>query len=149
MLLNSDLIIGLVGGALTVVVYVASRGLSPLGAVFTNYIMVVLGTLSLAVFIKGFVHPDRISFFSSRSERRNILVGLGILAAYLAIMPVLGFLPSSFLFYSGFSLYLSEGRLTRRRLVKTLLLSAAVVVFFYLIFHRLLSVPLPEGIVFE
>lgn len=148
-MVNSDLVIGLLGEVLTLVVYLTTRDLSPLGAVFTNYIIAVLGTLSLAVLIKGFIRPERITFFSSKAERRNILVGVGILAAYLAIMPVIGFLISSFLFYSSFSLYLSDEQLTRNRLIRTFLLSAVVVGIFYFVFHQLLLVPLPEGMIFD
>lgn len=148
MLLNADLIIGLVCSAITAVVFFATRDLSKLGGVFVNYMLVALGTLSLIVLVKGFVKPERIKFFQSAIERNNVLTGVTILAIYLAVMPFVGFLPSSFVFYTVFSLYLSEARLTTGSIVKTTVLSALVVLFFYLIFHKVLEVPLPVGVLF-
>ena len=77
MLFNSDIIVGLFTAALTVLVYFVTRDLSRLGGIFTNYILVIMGALSLVVLVKGFIKPERIKFFESAMERHNILIGIG------------------------------------------------------------------------
>lgn len=149
MTLNSDLIVGTICAVISVVVYFSTRDLSYLGGIFINYLLVALGFLSLTVLAKGFIRPEKIRLFESVIERNNVAVGVLILAGYLAIMPVVGFLPASFIFYAVFSLYLSEEKLSSRGVARTTLLSAVVVLFFYLVFNKILEVPLPPGMIFE
>jgi amino acid transporter len=78
-----------------------------------------------------------------------VLVGVVILMVYLFIMPFIGFLPSSFIFYAIFNTYLSEDKFSRKNIFQSLLLSFIVVVLFYFIFHNFLGVPLPEGSLWE
>ncbi|MFO7596561.1 MAG: tripartite tricarboxylate transporter TctB family protein [Desulfocurvibacter africanus] len=143
--LNTDLIIGLASLSITAVVYSVTRGLSPLGGVFVNYILIMLVALSLASTVVGFVKPERRQFFDSVVERNNILLGLTMLGLYLLMLPWAGFLISSYVFYFVISLYLSDNRWATGNVVKTVALSALVVTAFYFIFHGFLAVPLPMG----
>jgi len=143
--LNSDLIVGGVCLALAAVVYFSTRHLSPLGGVFVNYVLVAMVGLSVLIVIKGFIRPDYVRFFESMVERNNVLIGIVMLGLYLFFLPRLGFLPSSYLFYFTFNLYLSENRLATRNLLISAALSLVVVTVFYYVFHYFLEVPLPEG----
>lgn len=146
MRLNGDLITSVFTAALAAIAYSVTRDLSTHGAVFVNYILVLMAVLSLLVFIKGFVRPEFVVFFESTIERNNVLAGTGILLLYLIFLPFAGFLPSSYIFYFAFNTYLAdEDRFSTRNLVQSTLISIVVVTAFYFIFHDFLGVPLPEG----
>lgn len=146
MRLNGDLITSIFTGILAIITYSVTRDLSTHGAVFVNYILVLMAVLSLLVFIKGFVRPEYVVFFETSIERNNVLVGSGILLLYLIFLPLAGFLPSSYIFYFAFNTYLAdEARFSTRNLVQSALISIVVVTAFYFIFHDFLGVPLPEG----
>ena len=145
---NSDLIVGTLTLVVAGVFYYFTRDLSKLSVIYVNYVLVILGTLSLLTLIKAFVRPERIAFFETAAERNNIIVGLAILFAYLLIIPVLGFLPASYLFFLVMTLYLSEERFTTRNILVSVAVTFAVVSIFYAVFKHVLLVPLPEGIFF-
>ena len=149
MLLNSDIIIGVFTAALTVLVYFVTRDLSKLGVIFVNYVLTVMGCLSVIVLAKGFIRPEKLKFFESVMERNNILIGVVILLIYLIVLPLVGFLPSSYCFYFVFNLYLAEERFTLRNILTSALLTFLVVTGFYIVFHYFLEVPLPVGSWFE
>jgi len=147
-MLNSDFIVGFFSLLLAALFWFFTRDLSVLGGLFVNYVLVILTILGLLVTIKGFVKPERIRLFESVVERNNVLIGTGILLGYLIILPFVGFLPSSFLFFLVMTVYLGEDRFTTRNIVQSALLSAVVVTLFYLIFKHVLEVPLPKGSLF-
>lgn len=149
MLLNSDIIIGAFSAALTVLVYFVTRDLSRLGSIFINAVLIAMGVLSLVVFVKGFIKPERLTFFESAVERNNILTGIVILMIYLIFLPLVGFLPSSYCFYFAFNLYLSEDRFALKNIFTSSVLTLFVVTVFYIIFDYFLEVPLPTGAWFE
>lgn len=142
---NSDLIVGILTLIVAAVFYYFTRDLSKLSVIYVNYVLIILGTLSLLTLIKGMVRPERIAFFESAVERNNIVVGLVILFAYLLLLPVLGFLPASYLFFLVMTLYLSEERFTTRNIFVSVAVTIVVVSVFYVVFKHVLLVPLPEG----
>lgn len=144
-MLNSDLIIGIAGLIIAGVAFFVSRDLSFLGGVFVNYSLIIIASLAALMIVKGFVKPEKLRFFESAIERNNIVIGISILAAYLFLLPRIGFLPASYLFYLVLSLYLSEDGLSTRNILSTALLSGGVVALFYLLFKQVLEVPLPQG----
>ena len=148
-MLNADLIIGFSSLAVAGVVFVATRDLSRLGGLFVNYTLVVILILSALMLIKGFVKPQRLSFLESSAERNNVIIGVVILVVYLILMPLVGFLPASYLFYAIFNLYLAQDRWSLKNILRSVLISAVVVTVFYMVFRFLLAVPLPEARWFE
>jgi hypothetical protein len=91
--LNADLIIGFFSLAFGGVIFAVTRDLSHLGCVFINYVLIAILFLAVIMIIKGFVKPEKLTFFESVVERNNILIGLFILLVYLLFMPKVGFLP--------------------------------------------------------
>ncbi|MFO8090302.1 MAG: tripartite tricarboxylate transporter TctB family protein [Desulfatiglandaceae bacterium] len=146
---NADLIIGFFSAVFGAVVLLNTRGLSKLGGVFLDYVLVAIFFLAAAMLVKGFVRPEKLHFFESALERNNVLVGVVILMVYLFIMPFIGFLSSSFIFYAIFNSYLSEDKFSTKNILQSLALSFIVVILFYFIFHNFLGVPLPEGSLWE
>lgn len=150
MRLNADLLISLFTATLAGVVYLVTRDLSPYGAVFVDSVLWAIAVLSVLVFIKGLIKPERIEFFESVIERNNILTGLSILLIYLVLIPFLGFLAASYLFYFTFNVYLAEGkRFKTANMLQSLVICIVVVTTFYVIFHQFLGVPLPESSLFQ
>ena len=147
--LNADLIIGFFSLAFGGVIFAVTRDLSHLGGVFINYVLIDILFLAVIMIIKGFVKPEKLTFFESVIERNNILIGLFILLVYLLFMPKVGFLPASYIFYACFNIYLAEDRWATKNILQSAALSAIVVTLFFLIFHYLLAVPLPTGSWFE
>lgn len=126
-------------------VFFATRDLSKLGGVFVDAVLVASASLSILVLIKGAQKPDRITFFKSITERNNVTIGIVFLLAYVALLPIIGFLPASYAFYFGLNLYLSDDSFSKRNVLASALLTVVVVTAFYFIFHRLLEVPLPTS----
>ncbi|MFH1932945.1 MAG: tripartite tricarboxylate transporter TctB family protein [Pseudomonadota bacterium] len=147
--LNADLIIGFFSLAFGGVIFAVTRDLSHLGGVFVNYVLIAILFLAVIMIIKGFVKPEKLTFFESVVERNNILIGLFILLVYLLFMPKVGFLPASYIFYACFNIYLAEDRWTTKNIIQSVAFSAVVVTLFFLIFHFFLAVPLPIGSWFE
>jgi hypothetical protein len=147
--LNADLIVGAISIGLSALVFFSTRGLSKLGGVFVDYVLVALTALAALTIVKGFFKPERIQIFESVVERNNVLVGISILLIYLIFLPILGFLPASYAFYFCFNLYLADERFTAKNIISSAVLTAAVVTAFYFIFHNFLEVPLPAGKWFE
>jgi hypothetical protein len=146
MRLNGDLITSIFTAALALVAFSVTRGLSDLGVVFVDYVVALMGGLSVLVFFKGFISPERITFFESAIERNNVLAGTGILLFYLIFLPFAGFLPASYVFYFIFNTYLADAkRFSTRNLIQSALISVVLVTVFYFIFNNFLGVPLPEG----
>ncbi len=150
MRLNADVLISLFTATLAAVVYFVTRDLSRYGAVFVDSVLWVIAALSLVVCIKGVIKPERIEFFESVIERNNILTGLSILLVYIVLIPILGFLTASYLFYFTFNVYLAEGeRFKTSNILQSLVICIVVVTSFYVIFHQFLGVPLPESNLFQ
>ena len=147
-MLNSDLIVGVFSLILAALFWFFTRDLSKLGGIFVNYVLVILTVLGVMVTAKGFIKPERIQLFESAVERNNVLIGTGILLCYLIILPYVGFLPSSFLFFLVMTIYLGEEGFTTRNILQSAVLSAVVVTVFFFIFKHLLEVPLPKGSLF-
>lgn len=143
--MNADLVIGFFALAMGGLVLSVTRGLSMLGGVFINYILVAIFLLGIIMIIKGMAKPEKIIFFRSSKERNNILVGLLILFVYLVFMPKIGFLWATYVFYAAFNIFLAEDRWSARNLLESSGLSVVMVTLFYVVFHYVLAVPLPTG----
>ncbi len=148
-MINTDIVVGLGSLILAGAAYFATRDLSKLGGIFVDFTLWAILIFSLLELIKGFVKPEKVNLFKSREERNNVFAGLALLGGYLAILPFVGFLPSSLLFYAVMNLYLGEERLSTARICKSVLLSIVVVAVFYVTFKYMLEVPLPKGMLFE
>ncbi|MGA9537593.1 MAG: tripartite tricarboxylate transporter TctB family protein [Desulfobacterales bacterium] len=146
MMLNADLIIGGFIAALAILAYAVTRDVSRLGIIFVDYVLVIMGVLSAVILVKGFIKPERLKFFESTVERNNVVTGVAILLVYLIFLPLVGFLPASYVFYFAFNTYLTdEDRFSTRNLIQSAVISFLVVTAFYFIFHNFLEVPLPAG----
>jgi len=147
-MINADLFIGIFGLVFGGFIFVFTRELSRLGGVFLDSVLVAIIFLSVVMVVKSLIRPEKLAVFDSAVERNNVLIGILILLLYLVFMPLIGFLPASYIFYLCFNIYLAEYRWSRKNMLQSVLLSVVVVSIFYFMFYHLLGVPLPEGYLF-
>lgn len=154
---NTDLIAGLTGLALTALFWFAGGhaaslarvrelGLPGLGTRFPTAIMLLMVTFSLALLVKACVRPELSAPFADERLDRIGVVAL-LLLAWVLGMRTFGFIVSSALCFSLITLYMARigGVVTPRNLAGWALLIALEITVLYLIFTRVLLVPLPEG----
>ncbi len=70
----------------------------------------------------------------------RVVTVVGILLGYIILIEVIGYVPSTFLFFFAMVIFLERGRV-----LKTVLTSAALTFFLYAIFQLWLKSPLPTG----
>lgn len=149
---NAELIVGLATLAISIVAFVNTMGLSEFGKVFVHYSAAVLALLSIITLSTGLFRPRKTPFFDSAAERNRILTGVGILALYLILIPITGFLVSSVVFYLLLHAVLHsdsffvDSKPVFASLAKALVASIVVPLLLYLLFASVLHVPLPGGI---
>ena len=116
---------------------------------FPRAMIDIMALISILLVIKGFLKSERLDLFTVGSNRRVVITGLLFFAWGIAIS-YLGFFVSSVLAILAQVCYLARARrkLTASSVALWLFIAAGEVAFFYLVFTRLLQVPLPEGIFF-
>ena len=145
---NTDLIAGLVGLGITAAFwFTLDPEMTRLSKMFPRAMIRIMGLISVLLVIRGFVKPDRRDLFAEGSNRRVIVTVLHFFAWGAAIAHV-GFFASSVIVISSLVYYLALA--TRRVSFKVMTGWVAIVVFevglFYMVFTRLLHIPLPSGL---
>ena len=147
---NSDLWAGCIGLALSAAFWFSiDEEIGRLSIMFPRAMIGIMALISILLLIKGFFKSERLDLFTVGSNRRVVITGLLFFAWGIAIS-YLGFFVSSVLAILAQVCYLARARrkLTASSVALWLLIAAGEVAFFYLVFTRLLQVPLPEGIFF-
>jgi hypothetical protein len=146
---NSDMIAGIIGILLTAVFFFALEDVSWMSIIFPKTIVFLMAIISGLLVVKGFVRPSRRQIFNIGSNTRWLLTGT-LFFLWVLVMPVLGFFVSTVVFMTAIVGYLARARmpLTIGRFLVWIPIVIAEVTFFYLIFTKVLYVPLPEGMFF-
>jgi len=145
---NSDLWAGFIGLALSAAFWFSiDEEIMRLSIMFPKAMIAIMALISILLLLKGFWKAERLDLFNVGSNRRVIVTGLLFFAWGIGISH-LGFFVSSVLAILAQASYLALARrkLTLPAVALWLVIAAGEVAFFYLIFTRLLHVPLPEGI---
>lgn len=145
---NTDLIAGVVGLVMTAAFWISlDPEMTRLSSMFPKAMIKIMGLISALLVIRGFVKPDRRDLFSEGSNRRVIVTALHFFTWGIAI-PYVGFFVSSVVVISSLVYYLAlaNRRVTFKLMAGWLLIVLFEVGFFYLVFTRLLHIPLPRGI---
>ena len=102
-----------------------------------------------AQIVRGLVKPSRDRIFHVGSNVRWMVTGV-LFFAWVLCMPVLGFFVSTVVFMTIIVGYLARARtqVTIKKIMIWVPIVVAEVTFFYLIFTKVLYVPLPEGMFF-
>lgn len=147
---NSDLWAGCIGLALSAVFWFSiDEEITRLSIMFPKAMIGIMALISILLLFKGFLKAERLDLFNVGNNRRIIITGVLFFAWAIGIS-YLGFFVSSVLAILAQACYLAlaRRRLTLSSVALWLVIAACEVSFFYLIFTRLLLVPLPEGILF-
>lgn len=139
--LAAVLLVGLAVG-----VFVASRdfpsgfGESPGAAFFPRIIVSVIALLAGVLFVRSVASSDVRAYDVSTTDVRRFAVPVASLVAYVALMPILGFVLDTILFlvvlmrYSGVESYWRSGAL-----------AVGLGLALYYVFGEFLHIPFPEG----
>ncbi len=147
---NSDMIGGVLGLALAGAFYLAREAnWSFWSAVFPNVVIAIIATLSALLVVKAFVRPAMLPLFAEGSPGNMVVVAV-VLLAWSVAFSSLGTLLSSFLGFVFLAWYLSRGtaHLGTRQLLIGIVVIVTELAVFYVIFTRVLNVPLPRGVLF-
>jgi len=143
--INANLVMGIVTLSIAAIAFINTQALGQYGRLFVQYTAIALATLALVTLIRGITTPSREPFFTSSQERNRIYTGVLLLIAYLTMIPFLGFLISSVLFFCVLHLVLKIGRISKFDILRSACLALLVTGFLYVLFHEVLHVPLPTG----
>lgn len=145
--LNSDIIGGLLGSALTALFYFSREQWSFWSAVFPNLTLAVLAALSIGLVVKGLRKPEMLPLLSEGNRVRIVVTALVLLIWAFSFRTV-GTLTSSGIIFYGLTLYLASAgrRVNAIDALKWAALVAVEIGVLYLVFTRLLGVQLPRGI---
>lgn len=145
---NTDLVAGTLGLLLSFAFWwLIDPEITQLSIVFPAAMIAIMAIVSALLLIKGFSRAaERGNLFEVGSNVRVLVTGLFFFGWAFAVS-ILGFFVASVLAIAFIALYLA---LARRRVslpafAVWVLIAAIEVAFFYLIFTRLLHIPLPEG----
>ena len=145
---NSDIWAGCIGLALSAAFWFSiDEEIMRLSIMFPKAMIAIMALISILLLVKGILKAERQNLFNVGSNRRILVTALLFFIWGVAISYV-GFFVSSVLAILAQAWYLALARrkVTLPTLALWLVIAAGEVAFFYLIFTRLLHVPLPEGI---
>jgi hypothetical protein len=99
--------------------------------------------------VMAFINPTHARIFSVGSNSRWIVTGI-LFFLWVIFMPILGFFVSTVVSMTAIVGFLARARMrvTIGKLMIWTPIVIAEVTFFYLIFTKILYVPLPEGLFF-
>lgn len=144
---TADRIAALILLGICIAGWAASRVFSPLSALFPRVVVLILGGLSLLLFILSFRRsPDEPQFVLIQGRTLPLILAVLIMVAWTALISLLGFLVTSLLMFSLMTVVLERRQRSRRQIVVRILVVCAVTVGFFLFFDRLLLVSFPRGL---
>jgi len=143
---NTTLIAGFIGLGLSAMFWFSLEEISRMSIIFPKAMIMIMALISLGLVLSGFISPERIRLFGEGGHLRAVVTGITLFAWVIAISWV-GFYVSSVAAFSFLAYYLAlaRRRVTFAQFALWLVVIAFEVGVFYLIFTRLLYVPLPEG----
>lgn len=144
--INTDIAGGIIGLSLTAVFYFSLEDISPLSIMFPEAIIFLMGLISAALVIKGFVSPSKDLIFNVGSNTRWLITAL-LFFLWVLVIPFIGFFVSTVFFMTCIVVYLARSRIkvTTTKLVLWFSVIVVEVSVFYFIFTKFLHVPLPRG----
>ncbi|THB79159.1 MAG: hypothetical protein D3926_11365 [Desulfobacteraceae bacterium] len=147
--INTGIASGTIGLLLTAVFFFALEDISWMSILFPKTVVYIMGIISITLLVLGFVKPSRDQIFSAGSNIRWMVTG-ALFFLWVLFMPVLGFFVSTVVFMTVIVVYLARARtqVTIKKVMVWLPIVIAEVSFFYLVFTKVLYVPLPKGMFF-
>ncbi len=147
--INTEIASGVIGLILSAVFFFALEDISWMSILFPKTLVYIMALIAATLVVRGIIKPSRDRVFYEGSNVRWIVTGV-LFFAWVLFMPVLGFFVSTVVFMTIIVGYLARARtqVTIGKFMIWLPIVIAEVTFFYLIFTKVLYVPLPEGMFF-
>ena len=120
---------------------------STLASFFPRVAIVALAAFSAALLVKSWVKPVRKRLFQD-VQKGYVGVTGGMIALWIGSMTSLGFYVSSILFFNLLVWLISRKKGSLPSIAFSFGVVVAIVSLFYLVFQKILLVPLPQGIIF-
>ena len=147
--INTEIASGVIGLILSAVFFFALEDISWMSILFPKTLVYIMAFIAATLVVRGIIKPSRDRVFHVGSNVRWMVTGV-LFFAWVLFMPVLGFFVSTVVFMTIIVGYLARARtqVTIGKIMIWMPIVIAEVTFFYLIFTKVLYVPLPEGMFF-
>jgi len=124
---------------------IKAKKFSPLSGLFPRVAIFLLAGLALLLLIHSFSRKDNGETFDSAAFRHiPSLISLLLMVVWGVLIPVIGFLVTSLIFFPLITLYLDRRAAGKKKLSR-IAITEGLTLAFYLFFTRVLYVPFPEG----
>jgi hypothetical protein len=144
---NADVLSGVVGLIVAAIFWFSIEEVSWLSIRFPQYLIAIIVVLSVVLLAKGWFKPQKLEVFNDGNNRRILVTGLSLFAWCFGINYI-GFYVSSVAVIGFLAWYLARAR--REVTVQTMGLWLVIIIvkvgLFFLVFTKLLYVPLPKGL---
>ena len=142
-----DYVTGLGGIALSLWLYTVTKGFAAEGggmaknpAYYPNLLLAILAALSMGLIVTALIRKEKPAFGINVPVLRNVGLIFGMIFVYILALQYLGFIVSTLSFIvAGVLVY---GGSIKTAVVTGIPVTAGV----YLVFHILLKVPMPHGL---
>jgi len=138
--LNTELLSGLFGLALTALFFFNRGDVGFLSSVFPNTVLVLVGAISAVLLVRGFfaAEPTTLSFDGAGS----VLIGVGVMAAWWLGLKHVGFVTTSVPLFAALALVMKRraGPLAPRDYLIALAVALVVVGGFFWVFSDVLGI---------
>ena len=147
--INTEIASGVIGLILSAVFFFALEDISWMSILFPKTVVYIMALISGALVVRGIVKPSRDPIFHVGSNVRWMVTAV-LFFAWVLLMPILGFFVSTVVSMTIIVGYLARARtqVTVGKFLIWMPIVIAEVTFFYLIFTKVLYVPLPKGMFF-
>jgi len=140
----------IIGGAVVLVVClifgVQRNYSSDFGGIFPDAVLITLSALGVVLVARGVLWRNRETGWNStgRLDHKDLGRALILLIAWVASLPILGYVYGGILFFALVAVSMRTSRPTWKNILLDVGVAVVVVVLFYLVFTQVLYVSLPE-----
>ena len=147
--INTDVVMGIITLCLTAIVAWSIRDLSFYGVIFVYFCVICTAILGITTIFKGFFAPRKINIFYHDVEKNRVISGFLIITGFIFFIQLVGFFISSLFFIFSMHSYLNKEKMNAKNALLSVCQSVLITVLAYYLFSKLLSVPLPNGMLFN
>lgn len=143
--MKADRIVSIIFIITAVVFWSQTEDLQRNCSVFPRLLIIFLIFLSALMFVQTFFLKYERKAIMTPDVLKYIIISIVVVAVWVYLLDILGFVVSSVLCLTILTLILDLEHPTPKRLLSSVTIYAVMVIAFWLIFHKFLLVPLPEG----
>jgi len=145
---NSDRLAAIVLLVICGVLWYEVLPYSMLASFFPKIVLGVLALLSLILLVRSSIKGEKTWLFQD-IDKKYIIFAVVILALWIGMIPLLGFLISSIIFFTMLVWLMGKRKTSISSILVAFVVVCCIVSVFYYIFKEVLLVPLPGGIFFD